>query len=225
MNPDIVRIMRGEGATIQLSDREREILSFVLNLCGEQLSGFFLTGLGEYTTSWRRRFTVTFAPPAGVLYEREIKVIAYQTGGVSKPSLPRLKEPLIMAALLRLLIDERKMSSFTMTYRQEEVLGMLGWDVTEETREALDDSVRRYDSLHYEWALSKDELAVEALDFYEGQARVISGYAYENAEVEGEMHRVRSEVRYAEEFVRELIGRSLFGVNWDGVVSLKYIDY
>jgi hypothetical protein len=112
-----------------------------------------------------------------------------------------------------------------MTYRQEEVLGMLGWNVTEETREELDEAVRRYDSLHYEWALSKDELAVEGLDFYEGQARVISGYAYENAEAEGEMHRVLSEVRYAEEFVRELIGRSLFGVNWDDVGSMKYIDY
>lgn len=225
MKPDIARIMRGEDASLQLSDRERGLLGFTLDLCGEHLSSFLLTGLGEHTTSRRRRFTITFMPPAGTLYEREVRVIAYKRGGVSTPSLPRHKEPLMMAALLRLLIDERKMSSFTMAYQQEEVLWMLGWDVTEETREALDEAVRRYDSLHYEWALSKHELAAEGLDFYEGEASFISGYAYENAEVTGETRRVSNEVKYAEEFVRELIGHSLFGVNWDGVGTVKYTNY
>lgn len=225
MTPDITRIMQGEEAPLQLSDRERGLLGFALDLCGEHLSSFFLTGLGEQTTSRRRRFNITFTSPAGTLCEREVRVIAYKKGGVPTPTLPRNKEPLIMAALLRLLVDERKMSSFTMAYRQEEVLGILGWDVTEETREALDEAVRCYNSLHYEWALSKNELAAEGLDFYEGEASFISGYAYKNAEVEGEIRRVSNEVRYAEEFVREVVGHSLFGVNWDGVGSLKYIDY
>lgn len=225
MNPDIARTLRDEDVSLQLSDRERELLGFALDLCGEHLINFLLTGLGEQTTSRRRRFTITFMSPAGTLYKREVSVIAYERGGISTTSLPRLKEPLMMAALLRLLVDERKMASFTMAYRQEEVLGILGWDVTEETREALDEAVRRYDSLHYEWTLSKNELAAEGLDFHEGEASFISGYAYENAEVKGAIRRVFNEVKYAEEFVRELIERSLFGVNWDRVWSVKYIDY
>lgn len=225
MNPDIVRIMRDGGAPIQLSDQERELIGFILDLCGEQLSCFLLTGLGEHTISQRRRFTVTFTPPAGRLYEREIRVIAYERGGITIPSLPRLNEPLVMAALLRLLIDERKLSSFQVAYRQEEVLEILGWDATVETRLASDEAVGRYSSLHYEWALSRKELVTEGLDFYEGEASFISGYAYEDAEVEGEVRRVSNEVTFVEEFVREVIGRSLFGVNWDDVASMTYADY
>lgn len=225
MNLDIVRIMRGEDTSLQLSDRERETLGFVLDLCGEQLSNFLLTGLGEHTASRQRRFTITFTRPEGTLNKREVNVIAYTRGEVPNPSLPRRKEPLVMVALLRLLIDEHKMSSFTMAYEQEEVLDLLGWDLTEDTVLALDEAVRRYNSLHYKWALSKEELSAKGLAFYNGEASFITGYAYETDEVEGEVMRVSNEVTYAREFVRELIGRSLFGINWDKVGSMKYTDY
>ena len=130
-----------------------------------------------------------------------------------------------MLAFLRVLIEARKLSDFQMAYEQEEVLEILGWDMTKETQSALDETVRRYNSLHYEWSLGEEELAVKGLDFYEGEASFISGYAYEDTEADGASMRASSEVSFAEEFVRELVGRSLFGINWDAVHSVEYIDY
>lgn len=221
MHPDIAAIMRGEADPLSLSDRERELLGFALDLCGEQLGSFLLTGLGEDTASRSRHFTVTFTGPAGTPYEREIKITANQRGGGATSSLPRRREPLVMLALLRLLIEDRKLSSFVMSYRQEEVLWLLGWDVTDETRLALDEAIERYAGIDYEWALGGEELAAKGLSSCDGQACLVSGYAFENFEEGGKVKRASSEVRFAEEFVRELMTRSLFGINWDGVTGIS----
>jgi hypothetical protein len=225
MNPDIVAMMQGEDDSLILSEHERALLESALDLYGPHLSSFLLTGLGEDTMSRRRRFTVTFADATGTSYKRDVRVVAYERGGIIDPRLPRLKEPLIMLALLRLLTEDRKLSDFQMAYEQEEVLGLLGWEVTQESRLALDEAVRRYNSLHYEWSLGKEELAAKGLAFYEGEASFISGYAYEEVEADGESKRASSEVSFAEEFVRELLERKLFGINWDDVGTLEYIDY
>lgn len=75
--------------------------------------------------------------------------------------------------------------------------------------------------LYYEWALGERELAESKLSFFEGWSRFISGYEYQNAEVGGEVRRVANYVSFDEEFVRELIGRSLFGIRWKNVDSVE----
>lgn len=213
------------GGYFLLSRPERRLLRFALDRFGEPLSRFLLAGAGEEAEAHSRRFTVAFSDHTGTPHTRGIKIIADDRGGTVTPSLPRRKEPLVMLALLRLLIEDRKLSSFVMSYGQEEVLALLGWDVTGENRVALDEVVKRYSGLHYEWSLGKEESSAKGLSFYEGQASFVSGYAYENAEVEGEIKRAASEVRFAEEFVRELMTHSLFGINWDGISAMEYVDY
>jgi hypothetical protein len=212
------------GGYFLLSRPERRLLRFALDRFGEPLSQFLLTGIGEEAEASERHFTVTFSDHTGTPYTRRIKVIADYRGGTDTPSLPRRKEPLVILALFRLLIESRRMSSFVMRYGQEEVLGLLGWEVTEETRLALDEAVERYAGLHYEWMLGEAELTAKGLRFYKGEACVVSGYGYENMEEGGGVKRVWSEVRFAEEFVRELMTRSLFGINWDKVKAVESVD-
>jgi hypothetical protein len=209
------------GGYFLLSRSERRLLRFALDRFGEPLSRFLLSGIGEEAEARERRFTIALSDHTGTPYTRRLKVIADYRGGTDTPSLPRRKEPLVMLAFLRLLIEGRQMSSFAMRYGQEEVLSLLGWEVTENNRLALDEAVRCYAGLRYEWALGEEELSAKGLTFYAGEASFVSGYAYENAEVEGEVKRARSEVRFAEEFVRELMSRSLFGIRWDGVTEIS----
>jgi hypothetical protein len=211
------------GGYFLLSRPERRLLRFALDRFGEPLARFLLSGTGEEAEARSRRFTVTFTDQAGTLYQRGIRVIADERGGIATPSLPRRKEPLVMLALLRLLIDVRQTSSFDMRYRQEEILALLGWEGTEDNRLVLDEAVRRYNSLRYEWSLEGEELAAKGYDSYDGQAGFITGYAFENAEAEGEVKRAAREVRFSGEFVKELMGRSLFGVNWDKVSAVESV--
>jgi hypothetical protein len=188
-----------------LSREERRLLRFALDRFGEPLSRLLLSGIGEEAEARERHFTVTFSHYIGTPYTRRLEVIADYRGGTDTPSLPRRKEPLVILALLRLLIEKRRISSLALRYEQEEVLGLLGWDVTEETRLALDEAVERYAGVRYEWALSEEELSAKGLGFYKGEACFVSGYGYESIEERDGVKRVWSEVRFAEEFVRELL--------------------
>lgn len=209
------------GSYFLLTRQERGLLRFALDRFGEPLSQFLLSGVGEDTEVPARLFSVTFSDRAGVSYTRRIKVVARSRGDAVTPSLPRRKDPLVMLAFLRLLIDVRRMSSFAVRYEQKEVLSLLGWETNEDNRLALDEAVRRYSGLSYEWAMGEEELKAKGLDFYESEEFLISGYGYENSEGGGGAKRAWSEITFSGQFVKELLGRSLFGINWDSVFAIE----
>lgn len=221
MDSRLVKLVPAEG-NFTLSGAEHRLLEFALGHLGEPLSQFLLAGLGEDSVMAGWAFTVTFADGRGVRRSREVQVRADYRPDLA-PSVPQHKEPLVALALLWLLVVDRKLPLSSLSYSHEEVLGLLGWEDTQESRLKIDEAVRRYFTLLYGWELGEQELAESNLSFFHGEARFISGYGYQSVEEDGEVRRTANEVNFDEEFVKELIGRSLFGIDWDGVSSVERV--
>jgi hypothetical protein len=200
------------------------MLKFALETFGEPLSRFLLSGLGEEEENRVWLFTVMFADNKNVSYRREIRVEADDLPDVTT-LLPRHREPLVMLALLWLLMNHQPFSS-SMFYEQEEVLDLLEWEDSSSSRLSTDETVERYANLSYRWALSKEELIEKDISQARGLSRFISGYGYREAEEikAGQMKRVSNRIDFSAEFVRELAGRSLFGVSWNHVTSLDRVS-
>jgi hypothetical protein len=218
---DLVRLIRGEDNSLWLSRPERRLLKFALDAFGEQLSRFLLSGLGE---EGRRRawlFAVTFTDGGGVSRRRDIRVEADDFPDVVT-SLPGRREPLVMLALLRLLMDRQPFSP-GLSYDQAEVLGLLGWEDSPDTRLSIDEAVGRYVDLSYRWSPGAEELAEQRLSHYRAWARFVTGCGYRDAGEGpgGRMMRASNRVEFSSEFVGELANRSVFGVDWNKVISLS----
>lgn len=219
----LIRLVRGEGGALWLSQPERRLIKFAIDTFGEPLSRFLLSGLGEEREEGRIwLFTIAFTAHHGVNMNREVKVEADDLPDIVT-SLPQRREPLVILALLWLLLAGSGSSSSSLSYQQEEVLGLLGWQNDTQSRLAIDEAVNRYVDLSYRWTLSGDELAEKNYPHYRGWARFVSGCGYRDIEQgeSGRMRRVANRVEFASEFVSDLMSRSLFGVYWNKVVSLE----
>jgi hypothetical protein len=211
------------GAALLLSDSEQMLLKFALDQFGEPLSQFLLSGLGEERVVPAWLFTVTFTGGQGGRYSRKVRVgVDYRPDMIT--SVPRNKQPMVVLALLRLLIVDCNLTSSRLHYDQQEVLELLGWKNTPENRLSIDETVRRYTSLYYEWALDKRELAEANLSFFHDISRLISGYDYETIEDAGEVKPTANRIQFNAEFVKELTERSLFGISWNRVHLLDRIN-
>jgi hypothetical protein len=217
---NLLEKIRGGDGVPSLSESELSLLTFALDSFGEALGSFFLSGLGEEGNTPGWLFTITFSDGLGRRCRREVRVQADYRPDLA-PSVPQHKEPLVALALLWLLVVDRKLSLSSLSYSQEEVLRLLGWGDTQESRLNIDKAVRRYFTLLYEWGLGEQELAESNLSFFHGQARFISGYRYQSVEEDGEVRHTADEVNFDEEFIKELTGRSLFGIDWSSINSIK----
>jgi len=214
MTSRLVRLIPG-GGYFRLSGSERRLLEYALGLFGEPLFRFLLSGLGEETEAQVWLFRVSFDDMSGVVRRREIKVEPDDIPGEPRV-LPCRREPLVMLALLRLLIEAHGSLS-TLSYSQEQVLTLLGWEDDETTRLDIDQAVRRYARLSYSWGLSREELTERKLSFYEAESRFISGYGYYNAEEDGENRRVANNAEFSSVFVEGLIHRTGFNIDWNRI--------
>lgn len=197
------------------------MLKFALEKFGERLSQFLLSGLGEEEQARTWLFTVTFTDNGGVSRRRDLRVEADDLPDVVT-LLPQRREPLVMLALICLLMGSQPVSS-SLFYDQRAVLELLGWDDSPTSRLSIDEAVGRYVDMSYRWSLSADEQAEQHLSRYSGWARFVTGYGYRDVEEEagGQIQRVANRVDFAVEFINELMSRSLFGLDWNTVVSLE----
>src|ERR1700760_3760646 len=92
------------GRYFRLSRSERRLLEFALDLFGEPLSKFLLSGIGEEAEAQVWLFKVSFGAGSGAAHPREIRVEPDDIPGEPRV-LPSRREPLVMLALLRLLIE------------------------------------------------------------------------------------------------------------------------
>lgn len=218
MDSPLVNLVQGEGGVL-LSARERMLLEYALDLFGDPLSQFLLSGIGEEAEERAWRFTVTFGDERGAAHSREISVEPDDFPHVIN-ILPRRREPLVILALLHLLIEDHKLSSSSISYKLEKVLHLLGWEDTEETRLAIDEAVERYVRLSYRWGLNHKELTERKLSFYKGESRFISGYRRYEAEEGEEVIRMANKVEFCLEFVEGLTRRAIFNVDWNSATGL-----
>lgn len=219
---DPVRLIPGEVAGLRLSRPERRLLKYAHDTFGEPLSRFLLSGLGEEGEARRWLFVITFTGEGGDVLRRRLYVEADELAPEIMTSLPRGREPLVILALLRLRVRGHKPPPASLFYDQEEVLKLLGWEDTAESRLRIDEAIDRYTYLAYRWALSRKELSARNLSFYRSRERFVSGYGYHDVEEEeGRMKRVSNRVDFNAAFLKELMNRSLFQVDWNGIQSLS----
>src|ERR1043165_4385658 len=122
---------------IKLSKLERELLSFAREEFGEYLTQFLLAGLGEEGTTHSWLFIIDFTID-GTSLHRELQVSDNDQPG-APTCLPQRRDPLVMLALLRLLILQDQ-SSASLSYDMEEVLKLLGWNHTAQSRRMIDEA-------------------------------------------------------------------------------------
>jgi hypothetical protein len=219
-----VKLARGEVAGVRLSGPERSLLQFSQDRFGEHLTRFLLSGLGEEHTERHRLFVISFAGDDGGLVGRRLHVEADDLMPETSTSLPRGRDPLVLLTLLRLLTRAGGKPPVSLFYEGKEVLSLLGWDDSAETRLAVDEAVDRYSCLSYRWALSRMEAAASKLTFHRSRERFISGYGLLDSEEEGERtERVSNRVDFSTAFIDGLERRTLFDVTWDNVRLLKVI--
>jgi hypothetical protein len=201
---------------MRLSAPEQRLLDSSRELFGEHLSQFLLTGLDEEDEAQTWLITVTFVDEKFVDQCREIKVEADDRPDTAA-LLPRRREPLVILALLQLLIVDREMSSASLYYETEEVLGLLGWEDSVKSRFTVDEAIERYSNMSYNWRLSSKELEERTLSFYNSQSRIVSGYDRYEVEMEGRSKRLPSIVDFGAPFVEGLVARRLFDIDWNNV--------
>lgn len=211
-------LLRREGSALWLSGPERRLLKFALDTFGVTLSSFLLSGLGEEEQARAWLFSVAFEDDRGAARVRQVRVEAVDLPDVAT-SLPGQKEPLVLMALLRLLLVDRRPPPWRLSYRQDEALRLLGWGETAESLSAVDAAMDRYADLSYRWALSEEELAERNLATFRGWTSFVTGCGYRDQEDGGDglMKRASNHVEFSAEFIRELMGRSVFDVRWDNV--------
>lgn len=124
------------------TEAEHDLLDTARRVLGENLFDFLLSGLGEPHHP-RRRYTATSIREhrPGVTYQLEAV-------GESREGLPGGRDPVVMAALLHLLwIGGRARDE--VVFRDEELLGILSWPETRESRLAVKAAVERYYNTAY----------------------------------------------------------------------------
>ena len=221
MDLPLISLVWGEGGPFWPTRQERRLLKFALDRFGEMLTRFLLAGFGEEKVAPRWTFAITFIGADGALQKRRLLIMTHEPADGSS-WLPRGRDPLVLIALLRLLLHERRRAGDTLVFREAEVLKLLGWGDTEERRDEINEAVRRYSVLTYEWGMNSTELAGRALDYYVANERPLLGYRTVSEETEeGRRERTYTRVEFSDQFIGGLLNRSLFGVAWDKVKSIK----
>jgi hypothetical protein len=199
---------------MKLSVSEQRLLDFAREQFGEHLSQFLLAGLGEEQVGQRGRFTITYASGENVALKRHVEVITYEPEDGSS-SLPCGRNPLVLIALLHLLMTSNQGALNMLRYEQEQVLSLLGWKETRKARQEIDEAVKRYFLLTYQWKMNKSELQRERLTLYTVNEALISAHESISTE-DGKLSRIV----FNEHFIEHLLSRSLFGIYWNSVRSV-----
>jgi hypothetical protein len=222
---EFIKLVRGEDRVTLPSRHERLLLEFTLDTFGEMLGQFLLTGLGnkkEVRQRWN--FIINFTGDDGIAQKRRLRVITYEllTG---ESFLPGGRDPLVLLALLQILLRDDQASNTTLLYRDEEVLNLLGWENSTETRSEISEALDRYALLMYQWEMNSAELARRDLTRYKVNERMISGTEVTNQEAGavGQVIHVTNRMIFNEFFIDGLLRRSLFEIAWDQVRSIKLV--
>ncbi len=206
---------------MRLSAPEQRLIDFAHEQFGEHLSQFLLTDLEEEAAGQRGRLTITYASGENAVLKRHVEVITYEPSDGSS-YLPCARNPLVLIALLNLLISNDNGSLSTLRFNREELLNILGWKNTRKSNREIDEAVQRYFMLTYKWKMNKSELTRRKLRFYTSDVSLISESKILSEEgADGQLKPVISQIVFNEHFIEHLLSRSLFGIDWNSVKSLR----
>jgi hypothetical protein len=121
---------------------EQDLLDTARRVLGGNLFEFLLSGLGEPHYP-RRRFTAASIREHGAGLTFQLEAVAE-----SEKGLPGGRDPVVMAALLHLLWTGGR-GRDEVVFREEELLGLLSWPDTRESRLTVEAAVERYFNTGY----------------------------------------------------------------------------
>jgi hypothetical protein len=207
----------------RLTITEQKLVEFARKAFGEFITQFLLAGLGEKKVGRRWLLTLGFVRDGKAKLKRRVQVITHEPEDGSS-CLPRGRDPLVLLALLRLLLQSDRAADYKLTYDQEDVLKLLGWEDTRETRREIDEAVRRYFLMSYKWRLNRAELARQKLSSYMAMESIISESENLDREEGRRLRRTSNRVVFNPNFIERLKHGTLFDLAWDNVRTLKLSD-
>jgi hypothetical protein len=198
---------------------ERELVAYTKRTFGEHLGALLLCGYGEDRAPSSRDFAVELTDESDAVTRLRLMFVAEGPAGTT-PSLPRLKEPLVLLALMQLLMDG---GSGAAAYESHLVCGdvpaLLGWDETDESRETVAAAVTRYFHTFYQLAGGSDTGGRGAQGLTR-KLRLLSGYEVGDGVGSGEDGGAKCSVAFAPDFSEALRRGELLGIDWKRVKGL-----
>lgn len=202
------------------TDDEEELLDFARRVLGGNLSEFMLCGLGE-SHHPRRHFTASSvrAHRPGGHYRLEVV-------SESDVGLPGGRDPLVMAALLHLLWTGGK-GRDEVIFRDEELLEILSWPDTQDSRLTIESAVKRYYCTAYH-RTSRESLGKGKGELASSQVqKLVTGYDTTLALWEGPPKEVRKStiLYFTTKLVEEVTGSEKYflGIDFERLNVLQPI--
>lgn len=201
------------------AEGERELLDFTRRLLGRNLSEFLLCCIGEWRHP-RRRFTAQSIRTQGPVVTYQLEIV-----GESGAGLPGGSDPLVLAALLRLLLTGGQ-GRDELNFNEDELLAMLGWADTAASRSAVESAIERYCSAAYYARRTGPRVSGRTESHYSQVQKLITGYDSTVEKPSGEAGQRTTVVYFPPGFSRGVMGfeKYFLGIDFESVERLRRID-
>lgn len=200
------------------NEAERDLFDTARRVLGDNLFEFLLSGLGEPHHP-RRQFTATSIREQAQGLTHRLEAV-----GESEKGLPGGRDPLVMAALLHLLLTGER-GRDEVVFREEDLLGLLSWPDTRESRLAIDAAVERYYNTGYH-RTSRESLGEGRGEMVSSQVqKLITGYDTTLELREGPPKKVRKStiLHFTTKLVEEVSGEGKYflGIDFERLESIS----
>jgi hypothetical protein len=195
---------------------EKRLIAHLEEQFGEHLGALLLSGYG--TKEWVRRRALVISTTDRVGNQEEHPVVLLTKGA---HSLPYGQDPIVLAAHLRMLSERGAYGRFS--YDLQEMMGVLGLVDPVQGLKEIEGALHRYFRLSYAVEGKRRHPLAPQSEGVTAERRMLTAYDFEYEPVRSRdpypmMHTV---VEFSQRFVEQLRQRSLFGIDWDLVRSVR----
>lgn len=195
---------------------ERRLIAHMEEQFGEHLSALLLSGYG--TKEWVQRRGLVISTTDRVGNQEEHSVVLLTKGA---HSLPYGQDPMVLAAHF-LMLSERGPYG-RLSYDLLEMMGILGLVDPVQGMKAIEGALYRYFRLSYAVEGKRRHPLAPQSEGVTAEQRILTAYDFEYEPVRSRdpypaMHTV---VEFSQRFIDQLGRRSVFGIDWNLVRSVK----
>lgn len=195
---------------------EKRLIAHLEEQFGGHLSALLLSGYGTKTWAQRRELAISTADRVGNKEEHSVVLL---TKGAH--TLPYGQDPVVLAAHLRMLSERGAYGR--LSYDLFEMMGVLGLVDPVQGMKAIEGALHRYFRLSYAVEGKRRHPLSPQSEGVTAERRMLTAYDFEHEPVRSRdpyplMHTV---VEFSQRFIEQLRQRSLFGIDWDLVCSVK----
>jgi hypothetical protein len=206
-----------------LTEAERNLLTEVRRLLGDNLANFLLSGLGETGITHRRTFTAQSTTSHG-------DEITYQFEMVndSELGLPIGRDPLVLAALLDLLLERQPLDSRVL-FKNSHILQKLEWPFSINSQALIKQALERYFLTAFCLVDPTTEEGMSLLGDYAGLRRLLIGYEITSVmlPVKRETNQGLTKVQFLPEFFYDVLSERKYflGIEFQGLEEIERALY